>query len=673
MRPPKMQNSLQIACATAVLSATGLALQSGPGSQASVGSESTPHNVVVIFIDDVGTDLLRTYDEVNRYDGIADPGAAGIYVRAPVIDSIAAQGVTFLNAFTTPVCSAARASLLTGMSTTRHGIGKIIRPDLVGDLVEFNDPGYEHRTLVEMLRERSVHSGIFGKWHLNMDPVTSGIEGARGWAGIRELGHWDEIQCTFGNLDIPPMPHGGGYYRYFHHIDTTGVGRTTVLTEYATTRQFSDAKRYVNSAPEPFLAYIAPNACHPPLDDLPPAELVNTSSYLQGPPSYHKNFAATLEALDSEIGNFLDGMDPERKKNTTFIFMGDNGTDGKLAKSMTYDSGLDLGMTYQSLLKDRQDRFKHSVYEGGVRVPLIVWGKGVNEPGRTSDALVNITDLFPTIADLYEVDPGNVDGYSFDPILKGEDLGLWTHARQSVVIDFFFENGDADAATDMRQVGAILNIPGDGQYKVVRKYGLPGWSTTKSFLPPPGVVVDEFYKLYDASGQPVDPRELSELDTAPGSPYRNQYLRVVTMMDRELHPETVYNFCESFPNSTGASAQISMEGTSSIEQNDLVLHASDVPANVPAFFFYSWYEDDYPFVNGLLCVESQAVGLFRFNLVYSDKNGQLVQPLDHQAPGELSGDISVGSTWKFQAWYRDVAAGGSFSNTTNGLSIHFTP
>ena len=665
----------RIAGATTLLCAHALALQSGPGAQTGSSPSAIPPNVVMIFIDDVGPDLLGIYDSINPYEGAIDPFDDGVYVKSPTIDSIAAQGVTFLNAYSTPVCSAARASLLTGVRTTKHGVGKVIRPDLVGGLAEFGDPGFEHPTLPELLQSKGVHTGIFGKWHLSLPPGGPSPEGVLGWKGIRQRGHWDEIRCTFSNLDIEPMPAGpAGYYRYFHHIDTNGLGRTVILENYATTQQFTDAANFCNSAPQPFFAYVSTNACHTPLEDLPPADLVNTPEYLVGPPSFHKNFSANLEALDTELGKFLASLNPERKKNTLFILMGDNGSDPTLFQSMFADSALDLGRTYQELVQDDAIRFKHSVYEGGLRVPLIVWGQGVFAPGRTSDVLVNVTDIFPTIADQYGAPITTaIDGRSFEPALVNSGVDLWTHERQSVVVDFFFENGDPDFARDMRQLSCLMNLPGQGQFKLVRLIGLPGTSSEWSFMPEPGIVVDELYQLKDALGEEVDPRELQPLSTDVGSPYRDIYLQLASTLASSLHPKAASNFCGTLPNSTGASAQITLAGTTSLERNDMVLRALELPPNVPAFFFYAWDQVVRPFGNGVLCLDSGGVGLHRLALLSSNSDGILEQAIDYNAINATLSEITVGSTWKFQAWYRDVAAGGAMSNTSDGLNVHFAP
>ncbi|MFT7667787.1 MAG: arylsulfatase A-like enzyme [Planctomycetota bacterium] len=657
--------------------ATGVQTSSStslPGSYQTQDPDELPTNVVMIFIDDVGPDLLRIFDEINLYNGASDPFTDGIYIQSPNIDAAAKAGVTFLNAYSVPVCSAARSSLLTGMRTTKTGVGKVIRPDLVGALTEFGDPGFEWPTLAQVVQSRGGHAGIFGKWHLGLHADSPGPPGVLGWPGIRQRGHWDEIWCTFANLDIEPKPDNNpGYYSYYHHVDTNGTGQTSIATEYATTRQFSDALRYCNSAPEPFFAYIPTNACHSPLLELPPSELVNTPEYMVGPPTFHKNFSATLEALDSELGKFLDGMDAERKARTTFILMGDNGPDGTLFESLLYDSNMDLGPTYRSLVQDSQERFKHSVYEGALRVPMIAWGKGVAEPGRTTNALIDVTDIFPTVAEIFGANPGNVDGVSFKRILDGPGIDIGDHQRDQIVSDFFFANGYADEATDMRQIGCQQYIKGAGRFKLVRKIGLPGWSQDWNFLPNPGDVWDEFYQLYDDQGNSVDPRELAPLDTAVGSPFRAHYKRLAGTLDEAVFDSGPSVFCSSLPNSSGGKARISANGSASTSAADLELVVTVAPPNSAGFFFYAWYETDVPLGNGVLCLSSGGNGLHRMSIISSGNDGVFTHPVDFDELAIKSAAIDPGSTWKFQAWFRDVAAGGAMSNTSSALTLHFAP
>ena len=482
----------------------------------------SPSNVVIFYVDDVGPDLIGLFDAINPYEGTSNPFTDGIYVQTPTMDSVASQGVTFLNAYTTPTCSSGRASLLTGMRASSHGVGTTVHLDRVGELAEFGDPGFQFQTLAQMAHSVNAQAAIFGKWHLSLFPAGGDPLQVSNWSGIYATGHWDEIHCTFSNLDIAPRPAGTpGYYSYYLYDEVNGFpGTVSIETTYVTSKQFDDALAYCNSAQEPFVAYVALNACHSPLGELPPANLVNTQSYLQGAPTLHKNHSAALEAVDTKLGHFLGGMSPARKANTVFILMGDNGPQTPLIKSVRDDGGMDLGPTYDALIDDAQPRFKHSVFEGGIRVPLIVWGAGVVLPGRTSDALVEVVDLFATTADLLGATTAGIDGVSFRPVLLNPAVGIWSHLRQTVQTDFFATNGDPDHADDQRQIGFSVLLPGRGRFKVVRRYGLPGPGSSHPWFPGSGMVADELYRLTDAAGAHVDPRELNPLAIDPLSSWR---------------------------------------------------------------------------------------------------------------------------------------------------------
>ncbi|MFP8871145.1 MAG: hypothetical protein VCB43_06825 [Myxococcota bacterium] len=128
------------------------------------------------------------------------------------------------------------------------------------------------------------------------------------------------------------------------------------------------------------------------------------------------------------------------------------------------------------------------------------------------------------------------------------------------------------------------------------------------------------------------------------------------------------NYCAANPNSTGAPAHISAGGSDSILANDLVLHASPVPNN-PGIFIYGPNQTQTPFGNGFLCLQGQ-VG-FLYTPVFAASNNAM-RIVDY-ANLPVGSQISAGSTWNFQYLYRDPVAGGAKFNTSDGLSITFTP
>lgn len=132
-------------------------------------------------------------------------------------------------------------------------------------------------------------------------------------------------------------------------------------------------------------------------------------------------------------------------------------------------------------------------------------------------------------------------------------------------------------------------------------------------------------------------------------------------------PEDAFEvFCPSNPNSTGAPADIRFTGSSSLGANELTLFASPVPSGF-GVFFYGRIETDVPMADGRRCVAAPFVRLPAKGIT----TDTLVLKVNLGNPPN-GGEIMAGSTWLFQGWFRDPAAGGAGSNTSAALRMHFT-
>ena len=162
---------------------------------------------------------------------------------------------------------------------------------------------------------------------------------------------------------------------------------TTTSTVYATTDTVDETLKVIAQAKREkkrYFAWTAFNAPHDPFHP-PPAELHPRTPL---PPTGATNraiFEAMVEAMDTEIGRLLENV---TLADTTVIFIGDNGTTGAV-----------IAPPYP------RDKAKATMYEGGVRVPLLIAGAGVASPNRQVSALVSAVDLFPTILELAGIDP----------------------------------------------------------------------------------------------------------------------------------------------------------------------------------------------------------------------------------------------------------------------------
>jgi arylsulfatase A-like enzyme len=332
-----------------------LALQAAggaPGVAPSLPATRHPANLLIVVADDLGVDQLAAYGE-----GQSVP-------VTPTLDALAQGGVLFRNAYGYAYCSPTRAAIMTGRHPFRTGMGTYMQP---GEESAFAlQP--EEVTLPEMLASAPhahFRCAAFGKWHLGN--ATVGGSMAPNLAGFQ---HFEGID---GNIAAP-------YDYSFWPKTVDGVQQDQ--TVYATTDTVDSALAWIGTAPEPWFAYVAFNSNHTPLH-IPPDGLY-TSDVSTADPHFNPRpfFVAMAEAADAELGRLLDGLGPERQR-TNVIFLGDNGSPEQMVVAPI--------PPYQC---------KGSFYEGGIGVPLIVSGPAVLAPGTEVGAMVQVTDLFATAAEL---------------------------------------------------------------------------------------------------------------------------------------------------------------------------------------------------------------------------------------------------------------------------------
>lgn len=337
--------------------------------------EAGATNVLVVLLDDVGTNGIRAYGDVEDLP------------KTPVIDGLAAEGVMFRAAYANPSCSPTRAALLTGRFARRTGMGDALGVDEAARL------SHAERTIPEMLGPR-WHTAAVGKWHLAGKGVTGWERDALDQGFDSHRGSAANLVSFFGGLP-------GASYTHWEKLVN---GQVSVRDRYATTDTIDDAIDAIRGMPEPWFTWVAPNAAHDPFH-VPPAALIRTP--LPEAPTRHQMFRASIEAVDHEIGRLLDAIDPGVRARTMVFVIGDNGTPGQVLPPP---------------LDGRQG--KHTVYETGTRVPFIVSGAGVTARGATSRALVHVVDLLPTVAAIAGADPRDgrpIDGFDLAPLLADTD------------------------------------------------------------------------------------------------------------------------------------------------------------------------------------------------------------------------------------------------------------
>jgi arylsulfatase A-like enzyme len=367
------------------LSAIALLALLGPGP----ARAAEKLNVILILADDLGW---------------ADLGCYGSkYHKTPHLDRLAASGVRFTDAYAAcPVCSPTRASLLTGRYPQRYSLtdwlpGRPDRPDqkLIRPKINQQLP-LEEVTLAEALKPAGYVSGHVGKWHL----------GGKGFG--------PEQQGFDLNIAGDQTGTARSYFAPFESKDGTFMPGLEKAPdgEYLTDRLTAEAEKFIDANRErPFFLYLAHYAPHIPLKAKP--ELVAKYKAGKHGEQGNPNYAAMLESLDDGVGRLLKKLDDLKLADRTLVlFMSDNGGLATL-------EGSNMAPTFNGPLREG----KGYLYEGGIRVPLIVRWPGVTKAGTTCGVPVSSIDFFPTALEACGVkSEAKVDGVSLVPLLKGGAL-----------------------------------------------------------------------------------------------------------------------------------------------------------------------------------------------------------------------------------------------------------
>jgi len=354
-------------------------------SAAGRAAEPGPPNIVFILIDDLGwMDLACQGNKL---------------VETPRIDRFATEGMRFTNAYAAaPVCSPTRAAILTGKSPARLHLTNHTpdRPDFTpknARLLPAKMLNYlptEHVTIAERLRGAGYKTAFMGKWHLSgpgdgkpeFEPTAQGFDinlGGCGWGGPRTF---------FDPYKMPNLP-------------------DRRAGEYLPNRLADEAIGFLRANRQgPFALFLWTYTVHWPME-APPA-LLEKYADRKGPGLNDTRYGAMIEAMDTAAGRVLDELDRLKlTDNTLVVFTSDNGGYGGVADNRPLR--LDKG----------------HLYEGGIRVPLIVRWPGVVAAGTTCDTPVISMDFHPTLAaaaGLTDAQPEGVEGVDLVPLLKGGKL-----------------------------------------------------------------------------------------------------------------------------------------------------------------------------------------------------------------------------------------------------------
>ncbi len=329
--------------------------------------------------------------------GWTDAGFMGSeYYETPALDALAASGISFTNAYANAAnCAPSRACLLTGKYTPRHGI-YTVNSSARGKTEYRKIIPIENKTVLdtsfitiaEVLHDYGYISSSIGKWHLGNDSI--GLPLAQGFnenvAG-NSMGHPLRYFSPYINSKLEDGPDG----------------------EYLTDRLTEEAINFIErNKDNPFFLYLPHYAIHTPIQA---KDSITKLFESKEPDGKHNNpiYASMLKSFDEGVGNVVKKVEElGLLENTIIIYMSDNG-------------GLGLVTGMEPLRGS-----KGMLYEGGIRVPMIISWVGKIDASVVSDIPVIGTDLFPTILNLAQINPPEdllLDGINLAPfLLDGEEI-----------------------------------------------------------------------------------------------------------------------------------------------------------------------------------------------------------------------------------------------------------
>jgi arylsulfatase A-like enzyme len=373
------------------------------GAVASGAQTGGKLNFVFILIDDLGWRDLGCYG--SRFH------------ETPHLDRLAAQGMRFTNAYAAaPLCSPTRASILTGKYPARLGFTHITqfnrdyRPDAAEKWLQpstATELPLDEVTIPEALKTAGYVSACVGKWHLGAEPYYPEMQGF----DVNIGGGHIAMPTSFFYPQWKESPRGP-------HSLWGGVPIEGRPGEYLTDRLRDDALKFIEqNRDRPFFLYLSHYTVHIPLEAKPELVPKYRAKTRVDDPQNNPDYAAMIESMDDSAGAVMRKLEELGiAERTVVIFFSDNGgvnTAGGRRAPCTSNAPLKSGKT--------------TLYEGGIRVPLIVRWPGVVKPGATCDTPVISNDFYPTLLEMAGVgrDPGNpVDGVSLTPLLR--QTGQWS-------------------------------------------------------------------------------------------------------------------------------------------------------------------------------------------------------------------------------------------------------
>jgi len=376
-------------------------------SSSPAANPTTKPNIVFILADDLGWKDLECYGSYSYH--------------TPNIDRLCSDGMKFTQAYSYHCCSPTRASVMVGMDPARLGI-TVPEGHLPQVILQSTVPASAPRwqpliaptcvtrldtkfvSFATILKQEGYVTAHFGKWHLGREP-------------------YSPLQHGF-DVDIPhvdfPGPNGSYIYPWNPKI-IAGFKTPGHPGEHLEDHMAREASTFIEqNKDKPFLLAYWAFSVHSPLGARPDYVEKNKGIFDSYSPQRNPTYASMVESLDDAVGTLMDALERAGvADHTIVIFDSDNG-------GLEYYEGGPYNKTYQGTPATSNTPLRMGkgwIYEGGVRVPLLVKWPSVVKANSVSNALISSQDLYPTILQMAGAGPRKdqpLDGISFVPVLKNE-------------------------------------------------------------------------------------------------------------------------------------------------------------------------------------------------------------------------------------------------------------
>lgn len=426
----------------------------------SLAAETSADNVVIILVDDLG------------WRDLACMGSP-VY-ETPHIDALAQSGTLFTDAYApSPICTPSRASMLTGSQPSRTGVYTVVKnrgKESQWKVIPKKNRQFlakDYPTIGTVLSDAGIANGAIGKWHIAVGSPSNGFDQGK-WGGYLGLpiNYFAPFKLDFLPKDAPEgaylptfIRQAGTDFLEQHRDERFFLYFSTYLPHDEITNEGEDSvggSMFRLAAPKPIVEKYQKKI----------AAMQKAGKDLEG----HTNpvYAAMIEETDRSVGAIIDKLDElDLRENTLVLFISDNG-------------GLSKYTSNRPLRGE-----KTTLYEGGIRVPMIASMPGKIAAGKVSHEPVSGIDFYPTLCTYFGVkptDPDKVDGEDLTELLfEGKSLGT-----RNLFWNFPSYNDPEDPARHPRS--ALRR----GDWKIIHRYE------------------DDGYELYDLKKDIAESNDLSQ-------------------------------------------------------------------------------------------------------------------------------------------------------------------